>query len=371
MRPLTSVFSTAVVVLTLACSPASGDILVATAGPISGDLAYLGEQQVRGVEMALADLNAEGGVLGQTVRLQSVDDACDAEQAVAAAGKVVTDGAVVVIGHVCSAASIPAAAVYARAGVLMISPSSTNPQLTEQNLDNVFRLCGRDDQQGAIAGDYLAEHWAGKRIAILHDGTVYGQGLAEETRKRLNILGGKEALFRSYTPGERSYLALLRELQAAGIEVVYLGGYSSDAGLMVRQAHDVDYPVSFLAGDGISAQDFWLLAGPAGEGTMFTSSPDARRLPQAAALVERFRAAGFEPEGSTLDNYAAVQIWAQAVRGAGTTQLEAVASVLHRREFETVLGRISFDGKGDTTKPSFAWYVWRDGDYVPKEDLTR
>jgi branched-chain amino acid transport system substrate-binding protein len=371
MRPLTFLCSAAAMISMLAGSTAAGEILVATAGPISGDLAYLGEQQVRGVEMALADLNDSGGVLGQTVRLLSVDDACDAGQAVAAANKVVADGAVVVLGHVCSASSIPAAEVYARGRVLMISASSTNPQLTEQGLPNVFRLCGRDDEQGMIAGSYLAEHWAGRRIAIIHDGTIYGKGLAEETRKQLNNLGGKETLFKGYAPGQSNYLELLRALQAARVDAIYVGGYSPDVGLMVRQAHDIDYRVPFIAGDGISAQDFWLLAGPAGEGTIFTNSPDARRLPRAAVLVERFRASGFEPEGSTLHNYAAVQIWAEAVRAAGTTELEVVAGMLRNREFETVLGRIDFDEKGDITQPGFAWHVWRDGDYAPEEDLTR
>jgi branched-chain amino acid transport system substrate-binding protein len=162
-------------------SPARADILIGVAGPMTGTLAWYGEQFERGAQLAVADLNAEDGVLGQQVRLITVDDFCDPEQAVAAARKLVSDGVIFVVGHYCSGASIAASEVYATAGVLMISPSSSNPKLTELGRANVFRVIHRDDAAGTLAGNYLADHWPDKKIAILHDESVFGKGSAELT----------------------------------------------------------------------------------------------------------------------------------------------------------------------------------------------
>jgi len=169
--------------------PAQAEVVIGVSAAMTGRLAWIGEQGQRGAEMAVADINASGGVLSQQVRLINVDDFCEPEQAVAVAQKLVADGAVFVVGHYCSGASIPASKVYEAAAVLQISPGSTNPLLTEQGRDNVFRVIGRDDTQGIVAGNYLADEWGDKKIAILHDGTIYGKGLADETRKQLNRRG--------------------------------------------------------------------------------------------------------------------------------------------------------------------------------------
>jgi branched-chain amino acid transport system substrate-binding protein len=171
------------------------EILIGRAGPLTGPNAWLGEQTERGVALAVADLNAAGGVLGQQVEMITADDYCDGEQAVAAANKLVAVGVVFVAGHPCSGVAIPTSEVHAAAGTLMISNAATNPMLTERGLDNVFRVVGRDDQQGTIAGNYLADRWGDKSIAIAHDGEAYGRGRAEETRKQLNARGVQEVLF--------------------------------------------------------------------------------------------------------------------------------------------------------------------------------
>ena len=257
---------------------AEAEILIGMAGPLTGPNAWPGEQTERGVMLAVDDLNAAGGVLGQQVGVVSADDYCDGEQTVAAANKLVAEGVVFVAGHWCSHASILASDVYAAAGVLMISPGSTNPMLTERGLDNVFRVVGRDDQQGTIAGDLLADHWRDKTIAIVYDGQAYGRGLAEETKRRLNARGVREALFTAITPGDLDYAALIAELAAVGADVVYYGGYAPEAGLIIRQAR---------------------------------------------------------------------KAWAQAVEETGTLDTKAVIEALHADEFDTVLGHIGFDDKGD------------------------
>jgi branched-chain amino acid transport system substrate-binding protein len=345
--------------------PAHAEVLVGFSAAMTGRLAWIGEQGQRGTEMAVADINATGGVLGQQMRLIPVDDFCDPKQAVAAAQKLVDDGAVLVVGHYCSGASIPASKVYEAAGVLQMSPGSTNPLLTEQGRANVFRVIGRDDAQGIVAGNYLADHWGDKKIAILHDNTTYGKGLADETRKQLNMRGVTEAVYKAYAPGKNDYTAEITALQAANIALLYVGGYHTESALMVRAARDRGYSVHLVSGDSIATEEFSLIAGPAAEGTLFTFSADPRRNPEAASVVERFRAENFEPAGYTLLSYSAVQAWSQAVEKAGSLKLQAVIASLRSNQFDTVSGRIDFDDKGDLTVQRWIWYVWRGGEYVP------
>ena len=175
---------------------ARAEILIGVAGPLTGKEAWFGEQMERGAALAVADLNAAGGVLGEPVELIAVDDFCDPEQAVAAAKKLVSDGVVFVAGHFCSGASITASEVYSAAAVLMISPTSSNPLLTELGRANVFRVIYRDDAAGVMAGNYLADHWTDKKIAILHDDTAFGRGVADLTKEQLNRRGLREAIYR-------------------------------------------------------------------------------------------------------------------------------------------------------------------------------
>ena len=363
MRRLITVAIVALAVA-LGC-PAQAEILIGVAGPMTGELAWAGEQFQRGSELAVADINAAGGVLGQQVQLVTADDFCDPEQAVAAARKLVGDGVVFVVGHYCSGASIPASEVYEDAGVVQISPASTNPMLTELGRANVFRVVGRDDADGIVAGNYLADHWANTKIAILHDNTTFGKGLAELTRRQLNKRGVTEAIYEAYDPGKNNYSAEIARLQEANIAVLYVGGYHTEVALMARAARDLGYTVQLVSGNDLATEEFTLIAGEAAEGTLFTFFADPRRIPQAASIVKRFRAENFEPDGYTLFTYGAVQVWAQAIAKAGSLEVEALIASLRDNEFNTILGRVDFDAKGDLTHQNSIWYVWKGGEYVP------
>jgi branched-chain amino acid transport system substrate-binding protein len=290
--------------------------------------------------------------------LTTADDFCDPEQAVAAARKLVSDGMIFVVGHHCSGASIPASEIYEAAGVLMISPTSSNPTLTELGRANVFRVQTRDDAVGIVAGNYLADLWSGKKIAILHDDTTFGKGLAELTKEQLNRRGLTEAIYQTYVPGQNNYGAEIDALHAADIAVAFVGGYHTEIALMARAAHDRGYAVQLIAGLNLATEDFGLIAGPAAEGTLFIDNPDARRNAEAAPVVERFRASGVEPEATTLNVYGAVQVWAQAAEKAGSLELEAMIASLRNHQFDTVLGPIGFDQKGDVTLQRPVLYVW-------------
>jgi branched-chain amino acid transport system substrate-binding protein len=350
--------------------PVRAEVVIGMAGPLTGKNGWFGEQMERGAAQAVADLNAAGGVLGEQVRLITADDYCDPEQTIAAARKLVSDGVIFVVGHHCSHSSIPASAVYEAAGVLQISPSSTNPMLTELGRANVFRVINRDDVEGMMAAQYLADRWPGEKIAILHDNTTFGKGVAEETKKQLNNLGLTEAIYQAYAPGRNNYGAEVDRLQAAGIAAVFIGGYHTEIALMARAARDRGYPIQLVTGVTLASEDFGLIAGAAAEGALFTDVADPRGRAEAAPVVERFRASGFEPEGYTLYNYAAVQVWAQAAEKAGSLELPAMIASLREHQFDTVLGPIDFDEKGDLTVQHPVWYVWRGGTYVPLEQDT-
>ena len=363
MRVLTIASAATALAAVLAGQAAHADIEIATAGPMTGQYASFGAQMKAGAEQAVADINAAGGVLGQQLVLTIGDDACDPKQAVAVANQMVNKGVVFMAGHFCSGSSIPASKVYEEEGILQISPASTNPALTEEGGDNVFRVCGRDDQQGQVAGSFLADTFAGKNIAIVHDKTAYGKGLADETGKALNAAGMKEALYEAYTAGEKDYSALVSKLKQNNIDVLYVGGYHTEAGLMVRQMREQGMATQLVSGDALVTDEYWSITGDAGEGTLMTFSPDPRKNPVAVPVVKKFRDMGIEPEGYVLYTYGAIQTFAQAAEKVGSTDLDGLIDVLRAETFDTVLGNIGFDMTGDVTAPGYVFYEWKDGTY--------
>jgi len=353
----------------IANPPAWAEIRVGIAGPLSGSALPVGEQQEVGANAAIDDINDRGGLLGETITAISVDDACNPEQAEAAARQLVSEKVVFVVGHVCSAASIAAGPIYDEARIIMMSPASTNPKVTDSGHPNVFRVIGRDDQQGFVAGNFIADRYPDKNIAIIHDGQAYGLGLAEFTRRQLHARGIKEVMFESFQPDQPDYQGLVDKLVAAKAEVVYAGGYQGDLGIIVRQAKQALPNLQFVGADALTSSEFRFIAGDAAEGTFLTFGPDLRLRPEAASVVESIREGdAYEPQGKTLYAYAAVEAWAQAVERAGSVDEAAVIEALRTGSFDTVLGHIGFDEKGDVTGVSpFIWYRWTGDDYVPAE----
>ena len=341
------------------------EIKVGIAGPLSGSALNAGEQQEIGAQKAFVHLNDKGGLLGEKIVVISVDDACEPEQAKAVARQLVSEGVILVVGHFCSGCSIPASKIYEKAGIIMISPGSTNPKLTDEGGPNVFRVIGRDDQQGTIAGDYLANNHSKSNIAIIHDGQAYGLGLAEFTKGQLNKRGITEVMFDSYTADQKDYKSIVNKLVNKKINVLYAGGYLTDIGIILRQAKKELPNLRLFSGDALVDVQFLFVAGEAGEGTYFTFGPDMRLKPEARDVVAAIREEdAYEPEGYTLYAYGAVQAWAQAVKQAGSLKPEAVIDVLKTGSFDTVLGKIGFDEKGDVTGIStFVWYVFGKEDY--------
>jgi len=358
----------ALAVLMAACGDGGGKgsdtIPIAVVGPVTGQYASFGAQMTNGGQMAVDDINAAGGVLGKKLDLDIGDDACDPKQAVAVANQMTGNGVALVAGHYCSGSSIPASKVYAESNMVQVSPASTNPAFTDDRAGpNIYRVCGRDDQQGGIAGKYLATHFADKNIAFVHDKTAYGKGLADETKKALNAAGKQEAMYEAITAGEKDYSALVSKLKQANIDVVYFGGYHTEAGLIIRQMRDQGLNTILMGGDALITQEFWSITGPAGEGTLMTFSPDPRKNPAAAEVVKRFKDKGIEPEGYVLYTYAAIQAWKQAADKAKSVDSAEVVKALNDTEFDTVVGKFKFNEKGDPNLPPYAVYRWSNGTY--------
>src|ERR1700686_5469579 len=217
---------------------ASAQIKMGVEGPITGPNAAFGPQLKNGAEQAVADINAAGGIMGQKITLSIGDDVSDPKQGVSVANKFSADGVKFVIGAFNSGVTMPSSEVYQENGILEITPASTNPQVTERGMWNIFRTCGRDDQQGAVAGAYILKHFKGKKVAIIHDKTTYGKGLADETKKAINKGGVTEVLYEGINTGDKDFSALVSKIKAAGADLVYWGGLFTEGGLIVRQMRD-------------------------------------------------------------------------------------------------------------------------------------
>jgi branched-chain amino acid transport system substrate-binding protein len=339
---------------------AHAQVRIGIAGPITGSAAAFGSQLKNGAEQAIEDINAAGGILGQKIQVFIGDDASRPEQGVSVANKFVGDGVKFVIGHFNSGVSIPASEVYNENGILQITPASTNPMFTERKLWNVFRTCGRDDQQGAVLGRHIAEKLKGKKVAVIHDKTPYGKGLADETKKAMNGLGVKEVIYDGVNVGEKDFSALIAKFRQAGVEVVMFGGLHTEAGLIARQMRGAGVNAVLVGGDGIASAEFAAIAGDAGEGTLMSYGPDPTKRPGAAEVVKRFEARKINPEAYTLYSYASVQVVKQAAEAANSLDPKKVAEIIHSgRTFDTVLGPLSFDKKGDRTDADYVLYEWR------------
>lgn len=358
-------FGVFLLLLSTTCDVLAADVKLGLANPLSGPLAVSGQRNETAVQLAVDAVNHAGGVLGRHVVLVTADDGCGTDEAVAAAEELVAAGVAAVVGHLCSHSSLLAAPVYEAADVPMLSPDSTHPRLTEEGRQNVFRLTGRDDEQGQVAANWLADLQPAPRIAITHDGSTYGQGLAERVRAQLRRRGAREVLFASYQQGTTDFHELVEQLLRLQVGVLYVGGYDPDAGRIVRAVRAAGSSLQLVGGDGLGGDEFWAEAGPDGEGALFTAARTEEAWASAEPVLAAFREAGLKPGPGGLGAYAAVQIWAEAVTRCDTLDPSAITAAIHRGRFATVIGPVAFTDKGDLTDRAWRWQVWHAGSYAP------
>jgi branched-chain amino acid transport system substrate-binding protein len=356
---------------TLAATLVSGvvhaDVVIGVAGPMTGTYAAYGDQMWRGASAAADEINASGGINGEKIRLVKGDDVCDPKQAVAVANRLIdSDKVSAVVGHFCSSSTIPANEIYADAGIISMTPAATNPQVTERGLPTVFRNCGRDDQQGTVAGDYIADVLKAKRVVLIHDKDTYGQGLVDATKIELNKRGVKEVLYEGLTRGEKDFNSLVTKVRALNADVVYFGGLHPEAGPLVRQLREQGVTAKFVSGDGVVNDE---MLGAAGgpkyvDGVLMTFGKDPRNSSAGKAVIEKFRTSGYEPEGFTLYSYTSVQALAAAFSATKGTNGEKAAQWLKSHPVPTAMGVKEWDSKGDLKVSDYVMYQWgSDGKY--------
>src|SRR5471030_1249118 len=342
---------------------ASAQIKLGVAGPITGPNASFGAQLTHGVAQAAEDINAAGGILGQKIEVEQGDDVSDPKQGVSVANKFVGDGVKFVIGHFNSGVTIPASDVYAENGILFITPSATNPKITDRKLWDAFRTCGRDDQQGMVWAELARDKLKGKKIAVIHDKTTYGKGLADAALDNMHKFGIKEVLYEGVNTGEKDYSAIVSKVKESGADYLMWGGLHTEGGLIVRQMRDQGLKTIMISGDGITDNEFASIGGPGVEGTLMSFGPEPRNNAAAKDIVAAIKATGFDPAGYTLYSYAGVQIIKQAAEKANSLDPKKVAEIMHSgMTFKTVIGDIAYDKKGDRTTVDYVWYVWKKGD---------
>lgn len=362
MRNITLIILS-ICLLFLGCQKKEDVIKIGIAGPMTGDQAKMGMDFKNGVSLAVEEWNEKGGILGKKIKVIIADDQHDPKQAVSVANKLVNEGAISVIGHFNSSCSIPASDVYNRAGIPMITPASTNPKLTEKGYKGVFRICGRDDQQGKIASDFVINYLKLNDVAILHDKTTYGQGLADEFKK---FISGKVKVvyYGGIIQGDKDFKMVLSAVKEKKPELIFFGGIYPEAGLLVKQAKELGLKVTFMSGDGTIDPNFIEIAGiQAAEGTYLTFSPDPKNISSAKGFIEKYQSKYKEVGPYSIYAYDAANIMLSAIKEARSAEGKAIIDTLHSMEFNGSLGKITFDSKGDVTVAPYVVWITKSGKF--------
>ena len=342
-------------------------IKLGVGGVISGDLAPYGISSVRGVELAVEDLNAKGGILGKKIELLIGDDVCKPEVAVNMATKLVSDGAQMIVGHVCSGSTIAANKIYKDAGLLVISPASTNDDLTlKGEHPNFFRTISYDGAQADLMTSFAKNNLKAQKVALIHDKGDYGKGQMELARKYFEKLGGVDmVLFEGVTTGAVDFSAIVQKIKRSKADVTLWGGYHSDASKIVSLLKKKRVKTTFFGGDGIYGTEYITLAGKYGEGVYATGPNDTSGNPLFKKVTAAHQKKYNEDPGTFTHNaYACVQALAGAAESAGSLDYDKMRAALFANKVESPLGTIGFDKNGDVVGAGFSVYQIQDGKYV-------
>ncbi len=347
------------IALAVTHTAAAQEIKVAVVGAMSGPVAQWGDMEFNGARQAIKDINAKGGVKGDTLVAVEYDDACDPKQAVAVANKIVNDGIKYVIGHLCSSSTQPASDIYEDEGILMITPGATNPELTQRGYQMIMRTAGLDSAQGPTAAKYILETVKPQRIAILHDKQQYGEGLARSVQDGLKKGGANVVFFDGITAGEKDFSALLARLQKENIDFVYYGGYYPEMGQMLRQARAIGLKTQFMGSEGVGNASLSNIAGDAGEGMLVTMPKRYDQEASNKAIVDALKADKKDASGPYVwITYAAVQSLATGMERSGSTEPADIIKDLKEHGADTVIGPLNWDEKGDLKGFDFGVFQW-------------
>lgn len=339
-------------------------IKIASQSPLSGPQAALGEQIKLGAEMAVEEAKARFKQLGFDLQFVPYDDQANPDVGVANANRIINDPDILsVVGHLNSGVAIPSSEVYARVNLVMVSPANTNPRVTDRKLPNVNRICGRDDVQGPAGAEYAFNNLKVNTVFIIHDKTAYGQGLAEEFKKRFEALGGRVVAFVG-TEETSNFVPIINQIRGARPvpQLIYFGGIYSQIGPFVKQLRERGRTTRLMGGDGLDSTEFERLAGSqAAKGTYYTTvAGPVSAFPKAKAFAQRFKQKyGKDVEGFGIYAYDAANVILAALEkaikdnGGKKPTREQVSKAVRAVKMEGLTGTIEFDEKGDIKKAKY------------------
>ena len=344
------------------CQKAPDTIKIGLAAVQSGSDAQIGLTMLQGSQIAIDEWNARGGVLGKQIETISLDDEGDPQKANTVAHNLVDDGVVAVLGHLNSSCTIPASKVYNEGKIIQITPGSTNPTYTEQGFPYAFRICGRDDQQGPVAATYMHDVLKLNKIAILHNKTAYGEGLATEVKKTFESLGGQVTMFQGIGQDENDFSANLSVIQGSGAEGFFWGGMYGQGGPLCVKMRQTGLNIPFVSGDGCFDKTFVDTVGANAPDVYLSFGPDYHKMPTAQPFLDKYKAKYGHEEGAySVYGYDAANVLLTAIAQAGSTDADKVAAVMKSRSFDTILGKVEFDAKGDLKQSGFVLWTIKDG----------
>jgi len=366
INKFTSAFAVAATIALAGTGAAQADIILGVPGAHTGDLASYGLPTVNAAEIVAEKYNANGGVLGETVKVVPQDEACKPEQATNAAFKLVSEDVTVALGHICSGATKAALPIYLESEIVVMSPSATNPPLTESgDYPNFFRTIARDDAQGLMAANFAVKNLGAKKIAVIHDKGDYGKGFAEFSQQFAEEAGAEVVLFEGVTPGAVDYSAVVQKVRQSGAEAVIFGGYHPEASKIVTAMRKKNMDIPFVSDDGVKDPTFIKVAGEYAEGVYATGPQDiSGNALYEVALDEHVKKYGAEPGAFYFNAYAAAQALLNAIDKAGSTDYEKIVNALHTEYVETPIGKIRFDKKGDAEGVGFNVYQVKSGEFA-------
>ena len=338
---------------------AADTIKFAIIQPMTGPQTQYGDQIRAGALTAIEAVNAAGGIRGKQIEPLLIDDGCEPKQAVPAANQAANAGAKFAVAHGCSGTMIPAVPVYESEGIVTITPGATSPAVTDTRPGHfIFRTIGRDDQQGPYAAQYVLTHVKPQKTAIIHDKQTYGAGIAAQVKATLEKGGANILIYEGINPGDSDYSALISKIKSAGIDFIYFGGYHPELGLLLRQANEQGLKAQFMGPEASANKDLVAIAGAAIDGLLVTLPSDFTKKTGNEAIVKAYQDAKRDPDGAfTMPAYAAVEVLTTSIEAVGDDS-EAVADYMHANTFQTSIGEVSFDSKGDLKAFEFGIFKW-------------
>lgn len=361
---------TAAIAMIMSISTASiaGDtIKIGVAGAHSGDLASYGLPTVNAAKLVIGEVNSQGGINGKQVELLVEDDVCKPEIATNTATKLLSKGAEVILGHICSGATKAALPIYKNAGILVMSPSATNPELTQSgDYPNFFRTIAPDDAQAKLDVNFALNKLGLKKIAVVHDKGDYGKGFAEFAKKYIEESGkGQVVLFEGVTSGAVDYSAIVQKIKQSGAEAVIFGGYHPEASKIVGMMRKKRLKIAFISDDGVKDNTFIKVAGNDAEGVYASGPKDTTMNPLSIKAVGDHKQEFNSDPGAFYENaYSATLAMVNAIRKAGSTDLASLKKALREEKVDTPVGNIFFDNNGDAIGVGFSVYQVQQGRFV-------